>query len=298
MELNLCPYIRRAWYNILMPGEIIGKRVIFDYELLLVKEGHAEIRIEDHSFRAQPGDLFIFRPKQQHAIYVDPGEQLIQPHIHFDLTYYEDRRDVPVSYNDIDKILPQQMSFFRPDILNEFVSPFPSCLHPHNRTYIEQLLFDIIHAVDNPRSFNDVYLQHTFLRLWEQVLLEVTYMNRQFTKQGSTAVVIRQYIEQNDSRPLSLDEMSQALHFSKSYIARVFNGSYQTSPIKYHTILQIQKAKRMIIFTNMSLSEISSSVGFDSLQDFSRVFKKIDGCAPSSYRKNNSLSPAQNTTGK
>ena len=41
-----------------------------------------------------------------------------------------------------------------------------------------------------------------------------------------------------------------------------------------------------LVLNDMSLSEIAELVGFSSLQDFSRVFKKIDGLAPSSYRRN------------
>ena len=58
----------------------------------------------------------------------------------------------------------------------------PSYLRPHNGLYIEQLLFDIIHATDNPRPFNDVYLQHAFLKLWEQVLMEASYTSRDYAK--------------------------------------------------------------------------------------------------------------------
>ena len=98
MEPILSPYIRRAWYNILMPSEVIGPRVIFDYELVLIKEGHADIVIEDMHYAASPGDMFIFRPRQPHCIYTAPDEQLIQPHIHFDLLAYPDREKVPISY--------------------------------------------------------------------------------------------------------------------------------------------------------------------------------------------------------
>ena len=289
MELLLCPYIRRAWYSLLEPGAVIHNRVIFDYELMYLKKGQASIMIGDQLYHATPGDLFLFRPKQPHAIYVSPNEEMIQPHIHFDLQYYDNRAIVPVSYDGLSDMTAEQLSYFREDILDQFFSPFPSYLRPHNGLYIEQLLFDIIHATDNPRPFNDVYLQHAFLKLWEQVLMEASYTSRDYAKKESAAVLIKQLIERNDSRALTLDEITQALHFSKSYIARVFQESYGISPLNYHTTLRVQKAKRMIQFTNMSLSQIAVSVGFESLQNFSRVFKKLDGCPPSNYRK---VSPA------
>lgn len=40
----------------------------------------------------------------------------------------------------------------------------------------------------------------------------------------------------------------------------------------------------MIRNTNMSITEISERLGFAYVQDFCRVFKKIDGFAPSTYR--------------
>lgn len=285
MDLNLSPYIRRAWYNTLLPGEVIGPRVIFDYELVLIKEGHAHITVEDRHYFAGPGDMFIFRPRQRHAIEVVSSEHLIQPHIHFDLTYYENRARVPISYHDLDRISADLLPYFREDVLDRFISPFPSFLHPSNELFIEQLLFNIIHAVENPRPFNDVYLQRTFLELWEHVLLDILYASKQTSKQENTAALIKQFIDHNDSRPLSLREIAQATHFSKNYISSIFQEKYGVSPIRYHVSSQVQKAKQMILLTNMSLGEIAESVGFESLQNFSRVFKKIDGQAPSAYRK-------------
>ena len=286
MEPILSPYIRRAWYNILMPSEVIGPRVIFDYELVLIKEGHADIVIEDKHYAASPGDMFIFRPRQPHCIYTAPDEQLIQPHIHFDLMAYPDREEVPISYQPLDKLPPEQHAFFREDILDQFISPFPSYIRPRNELYIEQLLFNIIHAVENPQPFNNVHLQQAFLALWEQVLLDIFYTSRYDSRQDISAEMFKQYIDHHASLPLTLDELSQATHFSKSYISKVFGEAYGISPMRYHASVQVQMAKQMILFTNMSLSEISELSGFASLQDFSRVFKKMDGVAPSSYRRN------------
>ncbi len=284
METPLCPYIRRAWYNILQPNEHIAERVIFDYELLYIKEGKAIITLEDRRYTGGKGDVFIFRPRQRHAIRMVFDEQLVQPHIHFDLTYHPDRAVVPISYRNMDAIKPEEMSYFREDILDQFIAPFPSHFHPHAPMYIEQMIFDIIHAFTNPGPYKEITLTHLFLRLWEQVLNELTYGLTDTRAHEDISSRIKFFIEQNLTRPLPLDEIARLTHFSRSYVSRVFLDSFGTSPLRYHTLLRVQKAKSMIQFTNMSMSEIATAVGFESLQDFSRVFKKTDGFSPSTYR--------------
>ncbi|MDR1569931.1 MAG: AraC family transcriptional regulator [Oscillospiraceae bacterium] len=284
-DIPLCPYIRRAWYNILQPNEDIKERVIYDYELLFVKEGKARIEIEGNQYEAQQGDLFIFRPRQKHAIYVTYGERLVQPHIHFDLQYSPDRELVPISYDDLDDIPSDSKSWFRSDILDDFISPFPSCFHPKEPLYVEQMIFDIIHAVSYPSRFNEIRLAHLFFRLWEQLLEEMTYCERASRAKGSVSAAIKMFIERNDSRKLSLSDIENTLHFSGSYVSRIFKDSYGVSPMAYHTMMRVHKAKGMIQFTNMPLNEIAIATGFDSIQDFSRVYKKVEGVSPSALRR-------------
>ena len=60
--LDLRPYIRRAWYDYMSPKNSLHNRVIFDYEIMYVKEGNATVIIEGKKYDAVPGDLFVFRP--------------------------------------------------------------------------------------------------------------------------------------------------------------------------------------------------------------------------------------------
>jgi AraC-like DNA-binding protein len=285
MEFPLCPYIRRAWYNILQPNEDIRERVIFDYELLYIKEGKALITVEDRSYTGTAGDMFIFRPRQRHSIRVIYNERLVQPHIHFDLLYYADREQVPVSYDDIQNIPPHELSFFRQDILDQFIPSFPSHFRPHEQLYVEQLIFDIIHTLSNPTAFSDIRLARLFLQLWEQLLSELSYGKSDIHAREQISAKIKMYIEQNVSHTITLDEIADVLHFSRSYISRIFMQSYGIPPLHYHTLLRVQKARSMIRFTNMPLSEIAVQMGFDSPQNFSRVFRKHEGITPSAVRR-------------
>lgn len=104
------------------------------------------------------------------------------------------------------------------------------------------------------------------------------------THSQSVANKIKLYLDNNQSRHITLDELSHVMFLEKSYIGRVFKRYYQDTPIGYHQKLRIKKAKNLLIYTNLTITQIASLTGFASIHDFDRVFKKLEGKKPSSYR--------------
>lgn len=98
------------------------------------------------------------------------------------------------------------------------------------------------------------------------------------------AAKIKLFIERHVSRTIDMEELANLTHLSQGHIFRLFRETYNISPLQYHSLIRIQKAKSMIRNTNMSITEIADRLGFSSVQDFCRVFKKVDGCVPSTYR--------------
>lgn len=286
-NVQLCPYIRRAWYDIMRLGTDIQDRVIFDFELMYIKAGSAEIIINGTSYIGKQGDLFIFRPLQCHSIRILGNMPLTQPHIHFDLEYREDREKVPVSMLNLPDIDEKDKCYFRRDILPLFFDPFPSCIHIQSTLYLEQMLFDVIHTYSQNGEYKELHLQWLFLRLWQQVLYEITLTHANVASKQKNEIlpIIRMFIEQNLERDISLNELSGIAHFDPSYLIRVFKKEYNLSPMQYHASLRVEKARNLIRYTNMSIASIADQLGFTTPQDFSRTFKRIDGNPPSFYRR-------------
>lgn len=293
-SVPLCPYIRLAWYDVLRPGTDIPLRRIFDYELMYIKGGRAEIfiaqadGISDQTYIATAGDLFFFRPHQQHSIRILDDAPLIQPHIHFDLEYEEKREVVPVSLIDEPSMTPGQRTFFRRDISSSFFEHFPSRLRPRTPVLFEHLFFDTIYAYDNPGVFNEIRLQSLFLLLWHHLLSEITFSTQPsaIRCKENDMEMVKMYIEHNLNRRLSLDELSEVAHYSKCYLLCVFKEAFQLTPTQYHTARRIEKAKEMMMYTNLTLQQIADELGFSSPQDFSRFFRRNTGEAPSTFRLN------------
>lgn len=94
-----------------------------------------------------------------------------------------------------------------------------------------------------------------------------------------------QFVAENFSREdLSTEEIALAADMSESHFRRLFKSAYHLSPIKYVTLMRINRAKERIRYSSDSFSEIALETGFANVYYFSRIFKKEVGCTPSEYR--------------
>lgn len=78
-------------------------------------------------------------------------------------------------------------------------------------------------------------------------------------------------------------EMCAQSGFSYGYFKELFLAQYGIPPVKYVTMLKIEKAKELIITRRYSISEIAETCGFENVYYFSNVFKKITGVSPKNY---------------
>lgn len=82
----------------------------------------------------------------------------------------------------------------------------------------------------------------------------------------------------------SLDSISKNVSYSKSYLCRHFKKVTGITIINYFYKIKIEEAKKMLISGKNTISEISDILNFDSVQYFSKIFKKYSGFTPSEWR--------------
>ena len=92
------------------------------------------------------------------------------------------------------------------------------------------------------------------------------------------------YIDNNYSEQLTLEEIAGILNFNKSYFCRLFKKATGITVMDYINFVRIQNAEELLK-TEMNISEISYAVGFLSVSYFNRIFKKHKCCSPTAYRK-------------
>jgi AraC family transcriptional regulator of arabinose operon len=93
------------------------------------------------------------------------------------------------------------------------------------------------------------------------------------------------FLEENYSREISIEEMSIIISSSPQYLCRLFNKNLKIRPFAYLNKLRIQKAKEFLIKSKEeSIGDICARVGFHDQSYFCSTFKKYEGFTPSEYR--------------
>ncbi len=95
----------------------------------------------------------------------------------------------------------------------------------------------------------------------------------------------KEFIELHKSEKLSLGNVAKAINMSAFYFCKMFKKATGLNFTEYLSRVRIEKAKNLLLNPNLRVSEIAYEVGFQSLTHFNRVFRKIAGQSPTSYRK-------------
>ena len=95
---------------------------------------------------------------------------------------------------------------------------------------------------------------------------------------------IREYIDANYVKNLSLSSIARDLYISRDYVSHSFKNDVGISPINYLINLRIDQAKKLLLYTDKPLTEIARSVGYENPSHFTQTFKKLTGTSPRQFR--------------
>lgn len=104
------------------------------------------------------------------------------------------------------------------------------------------------------------------------------------TIQIDIAVNTKRYIDANFDQKISLDVLSHIQFTSKYHLIRIFKKYHGITPRQYLINKRIEQAKKRLK-SGVSVSDACYTVGFESVNSFSNLFKTKTGMSPSIYRK-------------
>jgi AraC-like DNA-binding protein/ligand-binding sensor protein len=95
----------------------------------------------------------------------------------------------------------------------------------------------------------------------------------------------RAFIAEHLGEPLSLTQVARAANTSAFYFCKIFKGVVGLTFTDYLARTRVEKTKQLLLNPNTRVSEAAYEAGFQSLSQFNRVFRRIAGESPSTYRE-------------
>ena len=190
-----------------------------------------------------------------------------------------------------------------PDFVSEYLASFGKALDSmlFRQYVLLELRFSAIRAA---KSFG--YSQEEFLRPLEPSQTFQADVDRETLQKNCAALLRRaidlreeesgnqyksmlkralRYIDQNfTDENLSLNAVAKAANISPNYFSGVFSQEMGKTFVEYLTEKRMERAKELLRYSGKRSSEVAYEVGYRDPRYFSFLFKKTQGCTPSSYR--------------
>ncbi len=92
------------------------------------------------------------------------------------------------------------------------------------------------------------------------------------------------YINNNISKPITITSLTEILGISQVYLFKIFKNKFGISTKQYINDCRLKKAKKLLSETELSITQIAASVGFNDVLAFSKFFSKNADISPQNYR--------------
>ncbi len=117
-------------------------------------------------------------------------------------------------------------------------------------------------------------------------MLELAYLKAENSDiEPTLAERIIRFIKQNRHLSITSKDICEALYCSRSHMSTAFNKATGKTVREYITELRVSDAKQLLTHSDLNVTEIAYSVGFNNSNYFSDIFKKHCGLSPLEYRK-------------
>jgi len=247
-------------------GEVLGPRVLADFELVYIIEGGVAYVSDGETHAVSSGGFVLGRPGFEEVYRWDAQKPTRHAYFHFGIDVY------PVDWSKLDE-WPRTRNALGPLGAN--------------------LLHHILQCAYEHDSGSSGKPGPTACRLVETLIdtflndhrADLTSFERKRPEPVRRALLLlRKVVEEDPKRALSLAEVAAYAHVTEKHLCRLFSGSLGHSPMQTFSLLKLQSSRPLLVRTNLSVKEVAERCGFENPLYFSRRFSKVFGCSPSAYR--------------
>jgi AraC-like DNA-binding protein/mannose-6-phosphate isomerase-like protein (cupin superfamily) len=235
-------------------------------EIIYISEGEGDFIIDNHSYNAQKGDILVYNQGIIHDEKSNPQKPL--------KTYFCGVGALAIKGLADGFLIPNHRA---------------PVIHADKYSYkIENYFSNIFEECSSQVLGFETISQHLLVSLII-LIIRITTASEDpaMNSPDSLGYRIKEYIDKNYTREISLDDIANHLYLSPYYISHIFKKEVGLSTINYLITRRVGEAKKLLLTTDATIEEISRQVGYENSNYFAMLFKKITGTSPGKFRQEN-----------
>lgn len=271
------------------------------FEVMLVLSGNVSHHIENHFFTCSPGQCCIMNRNVNHCEEFTNDFQAVFFLLKEDFVSQMMKRDIYFSPDGSCKSREGNIyQLFKENSVHQkyyekvYLDFTPVVSANHILDLLIPLLNQIVAETTLQKPGYFCMVQGLFARLFS--ILEdpsLFYFTRIQTNSGTQELLftkLTQILEASHGR-ISRKELESLLNYNSEYLNRIVKKHAGMNLTEFGKTFYLADAKRMLLETDKSISEIISELGFANRNHFYRIFEKKYGVTPNEYRKMNAADP-------
>lgn len=283
-DMPAMPYYAECGKTFYAAGEQHpNRRNLGLFDLLVVESGMLHIGEEERQWSVGAGHSLLLLPDRYHYA-VSPCEaptSFFWLHFHA-AGVWREAPGAPLPQPVVpDSAAAMPDSAYSPSAPYTIDLPKYGAIVSPKQTYLQLEKLLRLHQARRSESF------------WEQQTLfqQLLRMYDESQKQSSASPALHvaerteAYIKQHYREPITNARLGEALHFHPGYIVRCMKETYRCTPMDYLLYYRIERAKLLLLKTELPVAAIAESVGFNQTPYFSVCFKQQTGLPPLQFRK-------------
>ncbi|MDR0707937.1 MAG: AraC family transcriptional regulator [Treponema sp.] len=241
------------------------------FEMIFVSKGGMYVSVDDVIYEASAGDLILVNSGAIHGFFDQHSGTVIRG-FQFDVTIFDE------------SFINLRDTIFQNPILSK---------NTIKDAVYERLRLLLCEISDEYRKKAIGYQLAVKSRLYEIMLTILREASGRSAMPPSlkSKRILAFVLKNIDDPDLTLEEAAGALGLSKFYFSHFFKKNTGQSFHSYLNKTRIDFAKRYLIESKMTVTDIVFQSGFNSIQTFNRVFRALTGFSPSEYRRKNRCPP-------
>ena len=158
---------------------------------------------------------------------------------------------------------------------------------PHYLKPYETLLTELHTLATVSSTSGEMRISEKLMSLLAQITADCEnhHTSKNIPTKSGVLTDIKEYLDAHFREKITLDELAGIFYIDKYYLTRRFKQYYGTTVNAYLQQLKITHAKHLLRFSEYSIEEIASECGIDDPNYFARLFKKIEGTSPGTFRR-------------